>query len=131
MKAEMGQPLSQRVIGCALEVHRALGHGFLERVYENALAIEFGHSGIPFEQQCVLPVRYRSAIVGEYCCDLVIEGRLVVELKAMSSLSTTHEAQVLNYLKASGLRVGLLLNFGAPRLGIKRLALGHDEAVPV
>ena len=127
----MEQRLSEVVIGCAIEVHRTLGHGFLERVYELALAIEFRHAGLTFERQKSLPVSYRGEIVGEYCCDFLIENLLIIELKALASTTTDHEAQVLNYLKATSTQVGLLLNFGGPRLGIKRLVLHHNDALPI
>jgi len=125
------QRLSEVVIGCAIEVHRALGHGFLERVYELAMAIELKQAGLGFEQQKSLPVCYRGEIVGDYCCDFLIEGQLILELKALSTTTTQHEAQVLNYLKATRKSVGLLLNFGGLRLGIKRLVLQHNDASPI
>lgn len=127
----MSQRLSEAVIGCAIEVHRALGAGFLERVYEHALALELRSNGVAFQQQQAMQVRYRGRVVGEYCCDFLIEGRMLIELKALSSLSTDHEAQLLNYLKATGINAGLLLNFGARRLGIKRMVMHHDDTVPV
>ncbi|MDQ3288558.1 MAG: GxxExxY protein [Pseudomonadota bacterium] len=127
----MSKRLSEVVIGCAIEVHRALGHGFLERVYELALAVEFKQAGVMFERQKSLPVTYRGEIVGEYCCDFLAANQLIIEVKALSSTSSEHEAQVLNYLKATGTSVGLLLNFGAPRLGIKRLVLHHNDTSPI
>lgn len=127
----MSKRLSEVVIGCAIEVHRTLGYGFLERVYELALAVEFRQAGVTFERQKSLPVSYRGEIVGDYCCDFLIDNQLIIELKALASTNTEHEAQVLNYLKATGTHVGLLLNFGSPRLGIKRLVLQHNDASPI
>ncbi|MGH8031283.1 MAG: GxxExxY protein [Luteimonas sp.] len=127
----MSQRVSAVAIGCAIEVHRELGHGFLERVYEEALAIELRVAGLVFEQQKAFTVWYRDKIVGEYCCDFVVGGQLILELKALSTISAAHEAQVLNYLKASRLSAGLLLNFGANRLGVKRFVLNHDDKTPV
>jgi len=127
----LAQKWSERVIGCAIEVHRTLGHGFLERVYESALAIELDRSSIRFERQKTIEVRYRGLSVGEYCCDFLIENKLVVELKALKAISPEHEAQLLNYLKATGVGVGLLLNFGSARLGIRRLVRGHDDSHPI
>jgi GxxExxY protein len=120
-------PISRRVIGCAFTVSNALGSGFLESVYENALCLELDDQGIAFERQASLQVRYKDRIVGSFVADIVVERRLLVELKALRQLTSDHEAQVMNYLKASGLRVGLLLNFGAPRLEIKRIVWGHDD----
>lgn len=119
--------ISERVIGCAIAVSNELGSGFLEAVYANALAWEFTSQGIAFEREKQLRVMYKRTDVGAYYADFLIEGRLVVELKALGSLSTEHEAQVMNYLRASGITVGLLLNFGTPRLGIKRIVLRHDD----
>ena len=112
--------ITKRVIGCAYEIHRVLGCGFLEKVYENALMHELGRHEIRAEQQVSMKVYYDDAVVGEYFADIVVEGVVLVELKAVSSLETVHEAQCLNYLKATGLRVCLLLSFGKPRLEIRR-----------
>jgi GxxExxY protein len=119
--------LSQRVIGCALAVSNTLGGGFLESVYENALAVELESRRIPFERQKALIVRYCSVEVGHFYADLVIDGRLLVELKALRQLTAEHEAQVMNDLRATDLRVGLLLNFGAPRLGVRRVVWGYQD----
>ena len=127
----MNGTLSEAVIGCAIRVSRELGHGFLERVYESALALEFRENGIAFERQKALAVRYRDEVVGEYTCDFLVDSRLLVELKALSALTREHDAQVMNYLKASGLSAGLLLNFGMPKLGIRRLVMNHDDTTPI
>ncbi|HET7931206.1 MAG TPA: GxxExxY protein [Rhodanobacteraceae bacterium] len=127
----MGKRLSERVIGCAVTVSRELGHGFLEKVYEEALALELNEARIAYERQKHLVVRYRDLAVGEYCCDFVVDGRLLLELKALSALSSVHEAQVMNYLKATGLPVGLLLSFGTSTLGVRRLVHNYDADQPI
>jgi GxxExxY protein len=115
--------LSDAVIGAAVEVHRTLGPGFLESIYAEALCAEFSLRGISFQREVVVPVKYKGTLVGEHRLDLLVEGRLVLELKSVDALTSAHKAQVLSYLKASGCRLGLLVNFGAARLidGIKRL----------
>ncbi len=105
----------------------ALGAGFLEAVYENALCYELDARGIDYERQKPLIVRYRGRVVGKYFADIVVEGRLLVELKALSRATGEHEAQVMNYLQATNLSVGLLLNFGTPKLGIRRIVWRYDE----
>ena len=119
--------ISQQVISCAFEVSNRLGAGFLESVYENALCVELGQKGIAFQQQVPISVKYRNEIVGNYIADLIVEDKLLVELKALSEFSRKHEAQVMNYLKATDIRVGLLLNFGTPKLGIRRIAWQYNE----
>jgi GxxExxY protein len=104
--------LTEQVIGCSYKVHKELGSGFLEKVYQNALAVELRELGIHFEQEYPLSVYYRGCLVGEYIPDFVIEGKVIVELKAVSDLSAPHEVQLVNYWKATQLRVGLLINFG-------------------
>ena len=123
--------LSERVIACAIDVRKELGFGFLEKVYENALLVELARAGMRVEQQKPLKVRFRGAIVGDYFADLVVEERLLVEIKSIERTLPEHSAQVLNYLRATGLRVGLLLNFGPSRLGITRLVQGHNESDPI
>jgi len=115
--------LTFAIIGAAMEVHRVLGPGFLESVYEEALAHEFGLRGIPYERQAKLAVRYKEIIAGEFRADFLVDGKVVVELKAIKALTEGDEAQLLNYLKGTGYRVGLLLNFGAPSLEYKRRVL--------
>ena len=113
--------LSYKIIGAAMEVHRMLGSGFLEAVYEAALAHEFTLRGIPFERQIELPVRYKGKLVGHYVADFVVNGQIILELKAVSALTKAHEAQAHNYLAATGLRLAILLNFGAESLQQKRI----------
>ena len=115
--------ITQRVIGCAFIVANELGPGFLEKVYENALALELRSSGLAVEQQHGIVVNYKGAAVGEYTADLIVERAVLVELKAVRALDDVHRAQCLNYLKATGLHVCLLLNFAKPRVEVKRLSL--------
>ena len=123
----MEETLSQRVISCAYDVSNTLGVGFLEKVYENALCVELGKKGIRFQSQKPVVVNYKGVRVGEYIADIVVEDKLLLELKALTLLSSSHDAQVMNYLKATNLSVGLLLNFGRPRLGVKRIVWQYNE----
>ena len=106
------EDLSYGIVGAALEVHRLLGPGFLEAVYEQALAHEFGLRGIPFERQVSLLVMYKEISVGDYRADFVIDGKIILEIKAASAMSPAHEAQAHHYLAVTGLRLALLFNFG-------------------
>jgi GxxExxY protein len=115
--------LSSRVIGCALEVHRGLGPGLLESTYERCLAYELQTSGIPFELQKSMPVVYKGVQLDcGYRVDLLVDGELIVELKAATVIDPIHEAQILTYLKLAQVKTGLLINFNVPRLkeGIRR-----------
>jgi len=105
--------LTERIIGCAYAVHNALGPGFLEKVYENALRIELEEEGLAVEQQHPVPVRYRGRVVGDFYADLMVETRVIVELKAVVNLAKEHEVQLVNYLTATGIDDGLLINFGS------------------
>ena len=113
--------LSEKVIGAAQMVSRVLGHGFLEKVYENALCIELTQREVLFTQQMPLEVRYRGMIVGDYVPDLVVERCLILEIKATPSVSAIHRQQCLNYLRTSDLRLGLVLNFGRAHLEVGRV----------
>src|SRR6185503_20247769 len=104
--------LTRTIIGCAYKVHNALGPGFLEKIYENALRIELEKLGFNIKQQEPLNVRYEGQVVGEYFVDLWVNGRLVIELKAVQALTQRHEVQLVNCLTATGVDNGLLLNFG-------------------
>lgn len=117
-------PLSKRIIGCALTVSAVLGVGFLERVYENALVHELGKAGLGVAQQYGISVLYDGAVVGDYTADLLVESAILVELKVAKAFDDIHLAQCLNYLKATNLRLCLLMNFGTPRLEIKRVVRG-------
>ena len=112
--------LTEQIIGCAMEVHRRLGPGYLESVYEKALVIELGIQGLPCQSQVALPVSYREQPVGDFVADIVVAGAVILELKACQFLHARHEAQLVNYLVATGLDVGLLLNFGGDSLQFKR-----------
>lgn len=121
-----GKDYTKEVIGCAIEVHRNLGPGLLESIYEKALFWELTQTGLRVEQQVPLHIQYKELDLGEgYRLDLVVEGTLVIELKTIEKILPIHEAQVLSYLKSSGLKYGLLLNFNVPVLkdGIKRFIM--------
>ena len=117
--------LTERIIGCAITVHRELGPGYLEMIYERALAHEFIKQGVCFEQQRTVKVFYDGVAVGEHRVDLFVEGKIVVELKSVEDISQKHVAQVISTLKAVGATVGLLINFDQARLvdGVKRVVL--------
>jgi GxxExxY protein len=106
------EELTEKIIGCAYKAHNALGPGFLEKVYENALRIELEKQGLSVKQQEPINVMYDSQVVGEYYADLWVDERLIVELKAAQTLAKEHEVQLVNYLTATGVDSGLLLNFG-------------------
>lgn len=112
--------LTGEIIRCAFAVSNELGAGFLEKVYENALAHELRRAGLAVEQQRATNVIYRGHVVGEYMADLIVNGRVIVELKAVKAFDDVHYAQCLNYLKATGMKICLLINFGLPKIGIKR-----------
>ncbi len=117
--------LTKRIIGCAIEVHRALGPGLQERTYENAMAIELRANDLPFDRQVSVPVAYKGEWVGDYRLDLVVNGAVIVEIKSVERGDPLFEAQVLAYLKASGKRVGLLINFNSHLLthGVRRFVV--------
>ena len=112
--------LTEKIIGAAYEVRRELGPGFLEKVYEAALVQELEERGVRVSSQAEIAVRYKGQPVGVYYADLLVDGKVICEIKAVGGLSSAHEAQLIHYLKATGIKVGLLLNFGAKRLEIKR-----------
>jgi GxxExxY protein len=117
----VNEELIRRVIGAAIRVHTELGPGFLESLYEEALAVELRTLGISFERQKPVPIFYRAQPIGEHRVDLLVEGVVVVELKATSAIENIHFAVLRSYLKALGLSDGVLLNFAATRLSIKRV----------
>jgi GxxExxY protein len=114
--------LTERIIGCAIEVHRQLGPGLLESTYEAALAIELESSDLHFDRQIIFPVVYKNRTIGEYRVDLVVENSVIVEIKSVERFDPVFEAQLLTYLKVTGKRVGLLINFNSRLVhdGIKR-----------
>lgn len=114
--------LTEKIIGCAYKVANELGSGFLEKVYENALAIELAESGLRAEQQVPIQVTYRGKKVGDFFGDLLVEGTVLVELKAAKDLDDIFYAQCLNYLRATGKSVCLLMNFGKPELQVRRVS---------
>jgi GxxExxY protein len=114
---------SREIIGCAMRVHTTLGCGFLESVYERALAIELQKHGIAFQRQVPYKIYYHDVQIGTYTADLVARDRLLLELKATSTLIKAHETQLLNYLNASNIQVGLLINFGTTSLQFKRMTI--------
>ncbi|HEV2972918.1 MAG TPA: GxxExxY protein [Pirellulales bacterium] len=114
-------PISEKVIGAAFKVANVLGCGFLEKIYENALAHELRKLGIKVEQQKSIDVYYDGVLVGFYISDLFVEDQLPVELKVAKALDDAHFAQALNFLKSSGFKVGLLINFGKSKIEIKRI----------
>jgi len=116
--------LTEKIIEIFYRVYNTLGYGFLEKVYENARVIEFRKAGIHVLCQALIRVFYESQIIGEYYADLLVDGKVIVEIKAVRKLLQEHEAQLLNYLKASDIEVGLLLNFG-PRPEVKRKAFDN------
>jgi GxxExxY protein len=113
--------LTGRIIGCAMEVHKNLGPGFLESAYSDALAYEFAKAGLQFEREKEMPVNYKDIVLkSAFRADFVVEKKVVVENKAIEALAKIHDAKVINYLKSGGLRVGLLFNFGEPSLSFRR-----------
>jgi len=119
--------LTGEVIGTAMEVHSQLGPGFLESVYEEALAVEFELKGIKFQKQKELPVFYKGRTIKQFVCDFVVENKVIVELKAVKQIGEIEKLQVINYLKASGYEIGLLFNFGDKSLEWKRLINTKSE----
>jgi len=117
--------ITEKVIGCAIEVHRNLGPGLLESIYESALCVEFNNNDIEYQRQIIIPVRYKGIIIGEHKLDLLVENEIIVELKAIDNLAPIFEAQLLSYLKMSKKKLGLLINFNSIQLreGIKRVIL--------
>jgi GxxExxY protein len=122
--------ITYAINGAAFEVNRILGSGFLEKVYENALLVELRERGFNAESQIPVKVFYKNKVVGEYIIDILVDKKVIVELKTVEKFDNVHEAQLLNYLKASGIQVGLLINFKHPKVEIKRMVLelteGHD-----
>ena len=112
--------LTEEVIGLAMKVHRTLGPGFLESVYQKALTLELARAGCSVESEKPLKVVYEGTVVGDFAADLMVDDRLIVELKAVQALTVAHEVQTVNYLAATGIDDALLLNFGASSLQFKR-----------
>ncbi len=117
--------LTQRIIGCAIEVHQVLGPGLLESVYESAMAMELEFQKMGFRQQVLVPIQYRGRLIGEHRIDLIVENTVVVELKSVERFDRVFEAQILTYLRLTNLKTGLLINFNSRMLheGVKRFVL--------
>ena len=123
MKHEL---ITDQIISCYYSVYNNLRYGFLEKVYEKALLIELGKTGLNVQAQCPIEVQYEEQVVGEYFADLLVEGKVIVELKANKALTAENEAQLLNYLKATRIDVGLLVNFG-PKSEVKRKVFDNSR----
>jgi GxxExxY protein len=115
------------IIGAAMEVYNRLGPGFLESVYEEAMAVELKLKKIAFERQKELPVIYRGSVIKTFVCDLLVAGEVIVEMKAIKALSEIDQVQLTSYLKASGVKIGLLLNFGGRSLDFKRMIYSRES----
>lgn len=114
--------LTYKLIGLAMQVHKTLGHGFLEKVYENAMMVLLRKESLEATQQANISVFFEGEAIGNYCADILVENKVILEPKAAESITDAHRAQTLNYLKATGLKVALILNFGKTRLEHERLA---------
>jgi GxxExxY protein len=119
--------LTYKINGAIYEVNRILGSGFLEKVYRKSLLIELRKRGLKAQSEVPIQVQYKGELVGDYFADIVVEGLIILELKAIEKLQKIHEAQLLNYLKATGMHVGLLINFTHPKAEIKRMVLNLPE----
>ena len=119
--------ITYEINGAVFEINRVLGAGFLEKVYQNALMVELKGRGLKAESQVPIKVLYKDNVVGEYIADILVEEKVIVELKTVESLDRIHEAQLLNYLKATGIQLGLLVNFTHPKAEIKRMVLDLPE----
>ena len=123
MSEILEKDLSYKIVGVAYKVRDELGFGFLEKVYENALAVGLREIGLRVDQQVSMEVEFHGQVVGTYCADLIVEGRIIVEVKSTEGVIKAYIAQTLNYLKVSGLRLGLLLNFNRHTVDVERLVL--------
>ena len=119
--------ITYKINGAIFEVNRILGPGFLEKVYENALLIEIRERGLKVENQVSINVKYKGNNVGQYIADLLVEEKVIVEIKTVEKLTNIHEAQLLNYLNATGIKIGLLVNFSHRKAEIKRMVLNLPE----
>jgi len=113
--------ITEKIIQCAIEVHKVLGPGFLESIYEKALVCELKRVGLKVEEQVLIPIVYKEIAIGEHRLDLLVEDKVIVENKTVSEFDKVHLAQILSYLKATNKRIGLLLNFAKTKIGIKRI----------
>ena len=115
------QPVTQHLIGAAFEVHNILGFGFLEKVYQRALQVELQLRGVKVELEPKIQVQFKGVIVGDYAADLLVEGKIIVELKTDATYQSLHEAQLLNELRGTGIKLGYLINFGREKVEYKRM----------
>ncbi len=127
VRRDIHPELTEKIIGAAFAVQRELGCGFLEKVYENALVLELRTVGLNVTPQAPIAVKYKGVPVGTYFPDILVEGKVVVEIKAVDALAPIHDAQILHYLKATGIELGLLLNFATPRVQIRRFANSNSK----
>ena len=116
--------ITKSIIGCAYTVANTLGHGFIEKIYENALNHELSKNGLRVKQQYPIQVMYDGVVVGDYVADLLVNDQILLEIKAVNKIQDAHLAQCLNYLKATGYKIRLLINFGKPRVEVKRVIFG-------
>ena len=121
--------ITYKINGAIFEVNKILGPGFLEKVYENALLLELENRGLEANKQVPIKVTYKENIVGEYFADILVENQVIIELKTVKNIDKNHEAQLLNYLKATGIKVGILVNFKQTRAEIKRMVLNLPESL--
>ena len=112
--------ITEKIIGCAFKISKAMGHGFLESVYGKCMVIELRKAGLKVETQKAIQVKYEGEAVGNFFADLFVEGKVIVELKAIRTLSVVHEVQLVNYLQATGIETGLLINFGESKVDVRR-----------
>jgi GxxExxY protein len=119
--------LTYAINGAIFEVNKVLGPGFLEKVYEKALLLELRRGGLKAKSQVPIDVIYKGDVVGEYLADILVEDRVIIEIKTVENLDKIHEAQLLNYMKATGIQVGILVNFRHPKAQIKRMVLNLPE----
>lgn len=117
------RPITGQLIGAAFEVHNVLGYGFLEKVYQRAMQVELQQRGVKVELEPKLQVKFKSVIVGDYAADLLVEDKIIVELKADSEYQNLHEAQLINELRGAGIKIGYLINFGHERVEYKRMVV--------
>ncbi len=115
--------LSYKVVGLAMEVHQKLGFGFLEKVCENALVLLLNREKINFRQQAPVKIMFEGKIIGNYCSDILVDGKIILEIKTVDNITDANKAQVINYLKATGIKLGMILNFGKRSFEYERLVL--------
>ena len=123
------EEVTEKIIGAAFEVHRILGYGFLEKVYQRAMLVELGQRGLQAKWEDPIQVHFKGCIVGDYFADLLVEEKVIVELKVAKRYNPTDEAQLLNELKATGKSVGLLINFGRERVDFKRFVFSDQSSL--